>query len=181
MNDHLAPEPKPGVKCVLCPGLVISRTVGDMHRITAMQLARLYEVPMSECEIFDPNPIDPWTPSTVMPQRYAGLLVLAPREDGNYTLPPAPARRLRFRSTSNPQAPDRGSPGYDRVLARGCKVARDTSYYGDGDECGHEYGWACDDCPCVSEPYYKEQEIRSSRLWRFILLRKVPTGLDRLR
>src|SRR5437763_16714066 len=36
---------------VLCPGPVTSKIDGDLHYITARQLAFLYQVPMNECYV----------------------------------------------------------------------------------------------------------------------------------
>lgn len=60
--------------------------------------------------------------------------------------------RGRVRPTKDPQAPGVGSKGYLRVLARGCGSYQsnhplDPVEY----DCGHEYGWVCDDCPFVVE------------------------------
>lgn len=74
-------------KFVLCPGMVTSKTDGDMHYIGAMQLARLYGVNACECEIYEPAPW--WPPSyyQMAEERHKGLIRLDPRYDGNYSLP----------------------------------------------------------------------------------------------
>lgn len=46
-------------------------------------------------------------------------------------------------------APDPDSPGYQRILLRGCGGVRD-SYTGEFD-CSHLYPWSCEDCPIVGE------------------------------
>lgn len=77
-------------KYLLCPGYVTSRTDGDRHYITADQLARLYRVNPSDCEVR--QDAEPWeSPSlaAVRKQRHAGLIKLGPRYDGDYRLPTA--------------------------------------------------------------------------------------------
>lgn len=59
------------------------------------------------------------------------------------------------------------------MLARGCRIERDTSYYGEGSECGHAYGWACDECPCYIDERQREEERRASPLFRFFFIRPV--------
>jgi hypothetical protein len=45
-------------KYILIPDYVISRTDGDLHYVDAMQLARLYNVPLSECIVVKGRPRD---------------------------------------------------------------------------------------------------------------------------
>lgn len=62
---------------ILEPGRVRSRTDGDIHYITALQLARLYGVPLSDCVVnLGDKDLRPWV----------GLPVFRPRYDGNYPL-----------------------------------------------------------------------------------------------
>lgn len=78
---------RPGVRYVLCPGMVKSKYDGQRHYIDAMALARLYGVRLNECEIYEPAP--QWT-ETYFRQaevRTLGLIRLAPRYDGDYSLP----------------------------------------------------------------------------------------------
>ncbi|WP_175969645.1 hypothetical protein [Burkholderia sp. BCC0322] len=49
--------------------------------------------------------------------------------------------------------PKQGTPGYARVVARGCGGSRD--YWGEFD-CDHAHPWTCDDCPWRIE---NEKEI----------------------
>ncbi len=66
------------IKYVLHPGTVVSKVDGDLHFITAAQLAQLYGVRFDECiarETFEARECP------------AGLIHLYPRFDGNYTLP----------------------------------------------------------------------------------------------
>ena len=75
------------VKYVLCPGVVTSMHDGQRHFITAEGLAQLYGVPMEACLIHNPQE---WWPQSYHRQaedRQRGLIRLAPKYDGNYTLP----------------------------------------------------------------------------------------------
>lgn len=77
-------------KYLICPGYVISKNDGDRHYISANQLLRLYRVNPAECEVL--KEADPWEPRSLAEQRerrYAGLIRLAPRYDGDYRLPAA--------------------------------------------------------------------------------------------
>jgi hypothetical protein len=64
-------------KYVITPGSVFSRIDGQRHYITAPQLMRLYGVTQDECVIVNP----------MFEKPPEGLIVLAPRYDGQYTLP----------------------------------------------------------------------------------------------
>ena len=81
------PAPK---RYLLCPGTVRSATDGDYHYITATNLAQLYGVPMDRCVVL-PDRDTPWEIRDRM--RYlemvakGEMLKLAPRANGNYTLP----------------------------------------------------------------------------------------------
>ena len=68
-------------KYLLCPGWVTSQTDGQHHFISASRLARLYNVRMDECEVFEPDarPL----------AKHAGLIRLTPRFDGQYKDPHA--------------------------------------------------------------------------------------------
>lgn len=66
-------------KYLLLPGSVISRRDGQPHYISAGALMHLYNVPMSACVIFKPLPRGAADP-------YEGLVKLAPRYNGDYTL-----------------------------------------------------------------------------------------------
>lgn len=48
-----------------------------------------------------------------------------------------------------PVAPLEGSRGFERVEARGCSPGNNTWGHDDGDDCGHGYGWTCDECPAL--------------------------------
>lgn len=64
-------------KYLLVPGFVVSKVDGQEHHITAWQLADLYGVRASECRLYRHG--DP-----VMDD----LIILRPRDDGDYTIPP---------------------------------------------------------------------------------------------
>lgn len=67
------------------------------------------------------------------------------------------SRRYKSKRPTTGVAPEPGSKGFLRVLNRGCGGAsysspiNGTEYY-----CRHDYGWACDDCPIVSQRYLDE-------------------------
>jgi hypothetical protein len=70
-------------KYLLCPSAVTSKTDGDRHKISASDLSRLYNVPMSECVV---------RPEYGSPAHHGwnenhGLIELWPRYDGDYALP----------------------------------------------------------------------------------------------
>ncbi len=71
----------PKVKYLLCPGYVTSRTDGQIHFVTARQLAMLYGVSLDECVIAESGA--GWVTEP------EALLRLCPRYDGDYTLPTA--------------------------------------------------------------------------------------------
>jgi hypothetical protein len=76
------------VRYVLCPGYVMSQRDGDEHFIGAVQLARLYGVPLNECATAP----DHRTPESVQAsfwRRHANLPKLVPRYSGDYTIPKA--------------------------------------------------------------------------------------------
>lgn len=69
-------------KYMLHPGRVISKADGQEHYIQADQLARLYGVPLRECEIV--------AQSDALYQAHAerkDVIHLYPRFNGDYTLP----------------------------------------------------------------------------------------------
>lgn len=68
-------------KYVLCPGFVRSRNDGDRHWISAPELARLYGVPIRECDVWDSR-----RPETLMGLKAEGRVFLRPRADGNYEM-----------------------------------------------------------------------------------------------
>lgn len=63
---------------ILNPGYVTSKTDGQRHYISAVQLAELYRVDMRDCTIYQPGLVV----KSPRPTRH-----LYPRFDGNYTLP----------------------------------------------------------------------------------------------
>lgn len=67
-------------KYLVIPGNVISKNDGDEHYISANELIRLYGVQRDDCVIADPS----------MPRgyysKYADLILLVPRYDGDYSL-----------------------------------------------------------------------------------------------
>lgn len=60
---------------ILCPGTIVSESDGDVHFISASDLARLYGVRMCECKVLD-----------FVNSRNHTDIFLAPRSDGNYSL-----------------------------------------------------------------------------------------------
>jgi hypothetical protein len=67
------------MKYLVCPGIVISKSDGDKHYISASDLIRLYKVNPLECKIVNSR------------ESSAGLdwskyIILRPRTDGNYDL-----------------------------------------------------------------------------------------------
>ncbi len=75
------------LKYVVCPGEVTSKTDGQRHYIGPMQLMKLYGVDPRECEIYEPAPWWPRAIYRMAEEAQQGLIRLAPRYDGNYTLP----------------------------------------------------------------------------------------------
>jgi hypothetical protein len=74
-------------KYLLCPGMVTSRTDGDQHYIGVAKLAGLYGVSLFECEVLTYDPLEPRSLAEARKQQHAGLIRLAPRDDGDYRLP----------------------------------------------------------------------------------------------
>ena len=67
------------IKYALHPGEMISKSDGDMHYISAIQLASLYKVSMTECIVIkDGEPGNSERPD---------LIHLWPKYDGDYKLP----------------------------------------------------------------------------------------------
>ena len=64
------------------PGFVISRSDGERHYISGLQLVELYKVPLPECIIV----ISPWDHYGLR-RNDKELIHLFPRNDGNYKLP----------------------------------------------------------------------------------------------
>lgn len=75
------------LKYVVCPGEVTSKADGQRHYIGPMQLMKLYGVDPRECEIYEPAPWWPRSFYRMAEEAQRGLIRLAPRYDGNYTLP----------------------------------------------------------------------------------------------
>jgi hypothetical protein len=65
-------------KYLLMPGYVYSENDGDKHYISPLQLKNLYNVPMSECLIYNERTFKN------IPK---DLIVLKPSHSGNYTIP----------------------------------------------------------------------------------------------
>lgn len=65
-----------GKKYLIMPGYVFSAD-GDKHYINASMLMGLYKVPQNECLIFNEKLSDRF---------YKGLIVLAPMNNGDYSL-----------------------------------------------------------------------------------------------
>jgi len=73
---------------LLCPGLVMSKTDRQYHHIGARELANLYGVRMDQCAVMPER-----TLSRLGWRAPDGAIELHPRYDGDYTLPPPPARK----------------------------------------------------------------------------------------
>lgn len=69
-------------KYALYPGFVTSKTDGETHFISSLELARLYRVKISECITVSEN-----RPDLSRGIDLTGCIHLYPREDGNYCLP----------------------------------------------------------------------------------------------
>lgn len=80
------------IRFVLHPGLIHSRNDGDLHKITAPQLAQLYGVRLSECIVVDPD-----RPETVLGhgdlKRYLHLFV---SYEGAAYIPVSEAERAQY-------------------------------------------------------------------------------------
>ena len=73
---------------LVMPGYVTSRTDGDRHYISAIQLIQLYGVDHNDCEWHD-GP-KPWWPHSFykrMEEHINEMILLVPRYDGNYKVP----------------------------------------------------------------------------------------------
>jgi hypothetical protein len=70
---------------LLCPGWVTSKNDGQRHYIDGPQLAHLHGVSLRDCVILDGR-----RSRIVSHLEYEGLTRLAPRFDGNYSLPQSP-------------------------------------------------------------------------------------------
>jgi hypothetical protein len=66
---------------VLHPGMVKSRTDGDMHFVGIGQLASLYRVPLTECVVATEFRLRLFTPAEL-----ERMVHLYPREDGDYSV-----------------------------------------------------------------------------------------------
>ena len=67
------------VKYALHPGFVGSKSDNDIHYITALELVRLYRIPIKECIVT--------TCTLGSSLKYPiGIIHLHPRKDGNYVL-----------------------------------------------------------------------------------------------
>ena len=66
-------------KYILCPGNILSVNDKDQHYISAIQLRKLYNVPMDECIIKNPR--------MSHTAEYSNLIKLTPKYDGDYTIP----------------------------------------------------------------------------------------------
>ena len=71
-------------KYAIFPGLVASKTDGQMHHVDARTLMTLYRVNAVECVVIMPD-VRP----SIARIESQGLIALRPRFDGNYTLPDA--------------------------------------------------------------------------------------------
>lgn len=76
------------VRYLLCPGPVRSRSDGQVHHVSAPELARLYGVAMADCVALPGRPGDRPLRDTLLARAARGELVyLHPRYDGDYRLP----------------------------------------------------------------------------------------------
>lgn len=75
------------IKYVIEPGTVTSQRDGQEHYIGPQKLMFLYGVNPKECEIYEPAPWWPKSFYEMAAERHKGLVWLAPRYDGNYSLP----------------------------------------------------------------------------------------------
>ena len=74
-----------GAVCyALCPGYITSKNDGDLHYISAMQLAELYGVNIRKCIVVDFD-----RPETYMGRDLSKYIKLRPKYYGNYNLPNA--------------------------------------------------------------------------------------------
>ena len=73
------------IRYAVVPGDVISASDGQRHSVSAVRLMSLYDVSPSECLILDEG-----EHPSIFSSRTRGLLVLRPRDSGNYTLPAEP-------------------------------------------------------------------------------------------
>lgn len=69
-------------KYLLMPGHVKSTTDNDNHYISAVQLADLYKVPLSECHVY--NRAQPESKKGIDTRNYIRLF---PRQNGDYRPP----------------------------------------------------------------------------------------------
>lgn len=72
-------EVRGGIKWILRPGFVASLCDGDIHYISARQLANLYQVSMAECAIVPGDQL--------LPEHLKDLPQLDPRYRGDYLFP----------------------------------------------------------------------------------------------
>lgn len=75
---------------LLCPGLVVSATDGQIHHVSASELRALYGVQPQECLVMPAERGGPlcglrrWSLEAV---ERGELIALRPRDDGDYRLP----------------------------------------------------------------------------------------------
>jgi hypothetical protein len=81
-------DPKPALKYVLYPGLVTSKSDGQVCHVTAAKLAMLYGVPLDQCFIYPSGNLH-HSETNALKLRTKNMIALRPRFDGNYTLPKA--------------------------------------------------------------------------------------------
>ena len=81
---------RPGVRYLLCPGHVMSKTDGQYHYVSAHELAGLYGVRMDQCDVRPDKKISGfgWRPAP-------WIIELHPRYDGDYRLPSWPNARTQ--------------------------------------------------------------------------------------
>lgn len=78
----------PHKKYALMPGYVTSRKDGQTHYIGSRALARLYGVPLEDCEVF--SQVEPGTPDSLVKDREkktSRMVVLQPDASGEYRMP----------------------------------------------------------------------------------------------
>lgn len=70
----------------LYPGPVISASDGQLHEVSAHELARLYQVSMADCVVVHERDMsESWLRAHA--RRSAKLIPLRPRSDGDYRRP----------------------------------------------------------------------------------------------
>lgn len=96
-EKDIVPTPKPTIKYLLCPGKVTSRVDGQIHHVSTANLIDLYGFASKECTTEEfINHLKEFGARGAMDIKEEDLIRLAPREDGDYSLPnkPTPLNHL---------------------------------------------------------------------------------------